>query len=137
MDFKMVFTEKIGPLYIYNFDVHQIYIIWWHHSEKYIWIDFPIHFPYILTLTSPSPSVSDGMVHFELTVTTAKVLSSMRPFIWYTYWGWSRGCLQLHRQQFRWRWYQKTDFGFGLRGPDYPRDDRERSKIWLWIIKPN
>ena len=38
---------------------------------------FPIHFPYILNLTSPSPSVNDGMVHFELTVSIAKLLSSI------------------------------------------------------------
>ena len=130
-------NKNIGSFKLYNFDVHQIYIIWWHHNKKYIWKDFLIHFLYIKTVTSPSLSVFERVVHFELMVSTAKLLSSIRPFIWYTYWGWSKGCLQLHRQQFRWRWYQKTDFGFGLRGPDYPRYDRERSKIWQWIIKPN
>ena len=137
MDLKMVFSKKIALFELYNFAVHHIHITWWHHTEKYIWNKFSIHFPYILTFTSPSPSVFERVVHFELTVSTAMLFSSMRPFIWYTYWRWSRGCLQLHLQQFRWIWYQKTDCGFGLRGPDYPRDDRERSKIRLWIIKPN
>ena len=137
MDVKMIFSQKIGRFTLYNFDVHYIYIISWHHTEKYICKGLFIHFPYILTLTSASPLVFEGVVHFELTVLTAKLLSSIRPFIWYTYWGWSRWCLQLHRQQFRWRWYQNTDFGFGLRDPDYPRDDQERSKLRLWKIKPN
>ena len=133
----MVFNDQIELNELYNFAVHQIYIIWWNHTEKYILKYFLIHFLYILTLTSILPSVFEKVVHFELTVSTAMLFSFMRPFISYTYLGWSRGCLQLHRQQFKWRWYQKTDFGFGLRGPDYPRDDRERSKIRLWIIKPN
>ena len=38
-------------------------------------------FLYNLGVTSTSPSVSDGVVHFKLTVQTAKLLSSLRPFI--------------------------------------------------------
>ena len=29
------------------------------------------------------------------------------------------------------------DFGFGLRGSDFPLDDQEKSKIRQWKIKPN
>ena len=45
---------------------------------------------------------------------TAKFLSSMRPLIWYTYWVWSRDCLQLHFQFltewyiFSWRFQQQS-----------------------------
>ena len=67
---------------------------------------FFINYLYIFTLTLPSHLVFEGVVYFELTVSTAKLLSSIRLIIWYTYWSWSRGCLQLHRQQFRWWWYQ-------------------------------
>ena len=35
MDFKIIFTENIGPLYLYNFDVHQIYILWLYIFEKF------------------------------------------------------------------------------------------------------
>ena len=131
MDLKILYSTKKALFELYNFAVHQIHITWWHHTEKYIWNEFSIHFPNILTLTSHSLSVFERVVHFELTVSTAMLFSSIRHFIWYTYLGWSRGCLQLYRQQFRWWSDQKTDFGFGLRGPDYPRDDRERSLIWL------
>ena len=91
MDLNIVFSDKIGLLELYNFAVHQIHIKWWHHTEKYIWNKFSIHFPYILTLTSPLPSVFERVVHFELTVSTAKLLSSITPLIWYTSLGWSRG----------------------------------------------
>ena len=128
---KMVSGDNIDLFELYNCIVHQIYIVRWHYNSKFNWKYFPIYFLYISGVTSTSPSVSDGVVHVELRVLTAKLLSSLRTFIWYTYWGWSRMCLQLHLQQVRWRWYQKTDFGFGLRGPNYPRDDRERSKIRL------
>ena len=139
MHLKMVFNDQIELNELYNFDVHQIYIICWNHTEKYIWKYVRIHFQYILTLTSPSSSLFLNSCTFwdDIFNSTAILFSLMRPFIWYTYWGWPRKCLQLHSQQFRWRGYQNTDFGFGLRGSDYPRDDRERSTIWLWIIKPS
>ena len=89
----MVFRVKIGRFELYNNDVHQNYIIWCNHTEKYIWKYFLIHYLYILTLTSPSPSVFEIVVHFELSVSTAMLFSLMRPFIWYTYCGWSRGSL--------------------------------------------
>ena len=137
MAIKIISGDKIDLFELYNFGVHQIYVVRWHYNTKFNWKYFPIYLQYISGVTSTSPSLSDGVVHFELTVSTAQLLSSMKPFSWYTYWGFSRGCLQLHFQQFRWRWYQNTNFGFGLRGPNYPRDDLERSPIKLWIIKPN
>ena len=133
----MVSGEKIDLFELYNFDVHQIYIAWWYYITKFNWKYFPLYFLYIFGVTLTSFSVSDGVVHVELTVPTAKLLSSIRPFIWYTYWGWSRGCFQLYLQDVRWRCYQKTDIRFGPRGPNYSRDDRKKSKIRLWIIKPN
>ena len=127
----------IELLELYNFGVHHIYIVWWHYITKFHWKYFQIYFLYISSVTSSSPSVSDRVVHVELTVPTANLLSSLRTFIWFAYWGWSRRCLQLHLQDVRWQCYQKTDFRFGLRCPNYPWDDRERSKIRLCIIKPN
>ena len=46
-----------------------------------------MHFPYILTVTLLSPLVFDGDVHLELKNFIAKLLSSMRHLIQYTYWG--------------------------------------------------
>ena len=57
INLKMVFSQKIGLLELYNFAVYLIHITWWNHTEKYISKKFSIHFPYILMLTSPSPSV--------------------------------------------------------------------------------
>ena len=81
MDLKMVFSKKIELFELYNLAVHQILILRWLHFEKFNWKFCLIHFQYILSVTSTSPSVSDGVVHFKLTVPTAKLLSSMRPFI--------------------------------------------------------
>ena len=33
----MVFSDKIGIIELYHIDVHQIYILLWHHLEKYNW----------------------------------------------------------------------------------------------------
>ena len=130
MDWKLVFSEKIN-IELYNFSIHQIYIIWWHHTEKYIWKYFPIYFQYILTLTSPSPLVFEKVVHCELTASTAMLFSSVRPFIWYTYLRWSRGC-----KQFRWRWFQKltTDSDSGvLTTPE----TIEKCQKFDWVFKFN
>ena len=129
MEFKIVFSQKIGRFKLYNFDLNVIYIISWHHTDKYIWIYFFIQFPYILTLTSPLPFVCWTSGTFWADGFNSNV--AQLDYTFYLIYMWSRGCLQLHRQQFSWRWYQKTDFGFGLTGLDYPRDDRERSKIRL------
>ena len=133
----MFFSQMIGRLNLYNYDVNWIYIKSWHLTENYIRKNCFINFSYMHTLTSPWPLVFEGVVHLDLNVSTAKLLSSIRLFIWSTYWEWSRGCLQLHRYQFSWRWYQNTEFGFGLRGPEYFLDDQKRSKLRLWTIKPN
>ena len=34
MDIKMVLSNKIGLVELYNFDVHQIYILYWHQYEN-------------------------------------------------------------------------------------------------------
>ena len=134
MDLKMVFCKNnraFRALQLYcTSNIDPMVALCWKIQFKIFSNTFPIHFGCDFTFTFSS----DGMVNFELTVPTAKLLSSMRPFIWYTYWLWSRGCLQLHLQQFGWMWYLKTDFRFGLMGPNYRRDDRERSKIRLWLI---
>ena len=91
MELKIIFSDKIELNELYNFIVHQIYIRWWNHTENYIWKNISIHFLYSLTLTSPSPSVCEKVIHFELTVSTRQLLSSMWPFICSTYWGFSGG----------------------------------------------
>ena len=123
---KIVFSNMIGRAQYYNCNVHYIYILCTQTMQNFNWKIYSKHFWYIITLTLHLPYFSEGVVHFELTVSIAMLFSSIWPFIWYTYWGQLRGCLQLHRQQFRWRWDQTTDFRFKLRGIDYPRDDREK-----------
>ena len=51
--------------------------------------------------------------------------------------GWSRACCQRHRQKFKWRSDLKPDLRSGFMGPEYPRDDRETSKLRLWVFKHN
>ena len=55
MDLKIIFSDKIELNELYNFVVHQIYIRWWNHTEKYIWKKylhtFPIHFDFDFTFT--------------------------------------------------------------------------------------
>ena len=112
MDFKMLFSAKITLLWI-QYKLYGGFIL------KNLVENITIH-SHTLTVTSPSPSVSDRVVHFELTISTAIAqLDETFHFIYIL--EWSRGCFQLYPQQFRWRWYPKTDFEFGLNGPDYPR----------------
>ena len=81
MNLKMGFNVTIELFELSNFSVHQMLIQWWHNFGKFNRKHFPIHFQYIVNVSSNSPSVSDGVVYFELTVPIAKLLSLMRPFI--------------------------------------------------------
>ena len=86
---------------------------------------FLFHFPYILTVTLPSLLVSDGKVVFELEIPRAKLLSPIRPFIWYTY----RGTPALSStlpSVILVKTLLTTDFGFVFKGANYFRDDREK-----------
>ena len=137
MNLKMIFSAKIGLLDHYNFAVHQIYIIWWHHTERCVCKHFFIHFPYILTLTFCLPLGFKGVVHFKYTVSTAMLLSSIGRFIWYTYWGSPGGVFNFTVSNSGEGGIKKLNFGFRYRGPDYFCYDGERSKSRLCIIKPN
>ena len=62
--------------------------------------NYTTHFEYSFSVTSTSLSICDKVIHFQLTVSTAKLLSSMKQLIRYTYWRWSKRCRQLQHQQF-------------------------------------
>ena len=86
MDVKMIFSAKIEPIELYNF----VYIKFKSDGGfvlNNLIQDFLPYISHTFRVTSPSPSVSDKVVHFELTIQTSKLLMSMRPFIWYTYCG--------------------------------------------------
>ena len=55
MDFRILFSHKRARFTLYNFTAHYIYIISWHHTEKYMWNGFchtfPIHFDFDFTFT--------------------------------------------------------------------------------------
>ena len=100
---------------------------WWYHIENINLKKFPIHFPYIFSVTSTSPSVLDGVVHFELTVSTAKLLSSIKLSFDIHILGCPEGVFNFTFRTSGEGAIKKTD----IRGPNYPRDERERSKIRL------
>ena len=133
----MFFCTKILLVELYNFGVHQLYILLWRHLDKYN-STFFVHI---------------SSIHFDFDFIFAFSFWRKRTFLAD---GWNTNILQLHKtfhviyilgvvqrvsstspSAIQVKVLSKNWLLIRTQGPDYPQDVQERSKIRLWIIKLN